>query len=269
MLTETFSTGYQTLVQVQILHRYFLNVGSVAFDAAAPPAALRPALAAARRAYDVAQFWRLTPDAATQEALRNGRLLFKRLPDGLRVGVPTDGAGTPAVPLPDELTLTFLVHPTDAFFAVYTDVDRAVLDALARPQPAVPPATAPQSRVFGWTNAAGGPALNANETIGAADLRPRPAGGGPPPLGLLEIRHRAAGGPSLLDGAGKLRSPVLTAVLRNRSTRWEYEHTDLGLFPLVRAGRVAVSGGIPARPLPNPTPATTADRGAAFVSVIY
>ncbi|WP_210518779.1 hypothetical protein [Hymenobacter terricola] len=265
MLLETFTTGYETLFQVQILHRYFLNVGTTAFDAAAPLPAVQPALAAARRAYAVQPFWRLMPDAATQEALRNARLLFKLLPDGFRVGVPTDGGHHPVVPLPDELDLNFLVYSTDPFFALYTDIDRAVLDAF-QPTPA-----APQGQVFGWTNTAGSSVLNAHETIQLADLRPRPAGSGAggPPLGIIEIRHRPAGGPSLLDGAGQVLRPVFTAVLRNRSTRWEYQGADVGLFPLVRAGRLAASGGNPVRPLPNPTPATTADRGAAFVSVIY
>ena len=266
MLIETFTTGYETLFQVRILHRYFLNVGTLAFDAAAPPPAALLALTAARQAYHVGQFWRLVPDAATVEVLRNARLVFKLLPDGFRVGVPTDSGHHPAVPLPENLTLTFLVNSTDQFFEVYTDIDRAVLSALAQPT-----VVEPQGQVFGWTNAAGSTELNTNETIRLADLRPRPASSGVsgPPLGLIEIRHRAAGGPSLLDGAGRVLSPTYTAVLRNRSTHWEYQGTDLGLFPLVRTGRIAASGGNPARQLPNPTPATTADRGSDFFSVIY
>ena len=273
MLLETFATGYETLFQVQILHRYFLNVGATAFDVAAPSDAVRPALAAARRAYDVRQFWRLAPNAATLEALRNGRLLFKLLPDGFRVGVPTDAAHKPAVPLPEELTLSFLIYPTDHSFPLYTDVDRAVLTALARPEMVMVDGQAMlANRFFGWTNSATSLALNTDETISAADLRPRPQGDGTsgPPLGVIEIRHRtAAGGPSLLDDGGQLLSPTFTAVLRNRSTNWEYRSTDLGQFPLVRTGRVAVSGGSPAQPLPNPTPSNTFDRGTGFVSVIY
>lgn len=273
MLLETFATGYETLFQVQILHRYFLNVGATAFDVAAPSDAVRPALVAARRVYDVKQFWRLAPDAATLEALRNGRLLFKLLPDGFRVGVPTDAAHKPAVPLPDELTLRFLIYPTDANFSLYTDVDRAVLTALAQPEMVVVDGRATLvNRAFGWTNSATSLALNTNETIGAADLRPRLPGDGAsgPPLGVIEIRHRtAAGGPSLLNGTGQVLSPTFTAVLRNRSTNWEYRSTDLGQFPLVRTGRVAVSGGSPSQPLPNSTPANTFDRDTGFVSIIY
>lgn len=266
MPLETFTTGYETLFQVQILHRYFLNVGTTPFDLVAPPMAAQLALAAARRAYDVDQFWRIVPDAETSTALRNARLVFRLLPDGFRVGIPTGSAHHPMVPLPDALTLTFLVYLNDPYFTLYTDIDRAVLGALARPAPAVP-----QGQVFRWTNTGDSPALNANETIQAADLRPRPAtdGSAGPPLGIIEIRHRPARGPSLLDATGRVLGTVFGAVLRNRTTHWEYEGTDVGLFPLVRAGRVAASGGNPAHPLPNPTPATTADRGSDFFSVIY
>lgn len=259
---ETFTTGYETLFQVQILHRYFLNVGTIQFDMQAPPIAAQVALAAARRAYDVDQFWRIIPSLETKTSLRNARLLFKLTPDGFRVGIAAGSGHRPMISLPEELTLTFLIYLTDPYFPLYTDIDRAVLGALTSP--------APQSHMFGWANTAGSTALNTNETIQPADLQIQTAGDsiGIPPLGLIEIRHKMATSLSLLDGTGRVLSPVFTAVLRNRSTHWEYQGTDVGTFPLVRTGRVTASGGNPAHLLPNPTPATTADRGGIFFSVI-
>jgi len=258
MAMQRFVTGYETLCRVQVLHRYFLNFGATPFDLASPTAAQQKSLALVRGNYDISRFWRIVPDPATQLAMRNGWMVFKNLPDGFRVGVMT-AAHEPVVPLADDLTLVFAIYQADAYFPLYTDLDRTVLDGLAK-----------QSRVFRWRNVPGSLHLNADETIRPADLEARPATtdlGSGRPIGFIEVQHRPADGNSLLDEIGQVQDLAFAVVLRNRSTQWEYRATNLGQFPLVHYGRIGVAAD--STPLPNPTPATTTDRGTQFVSTIY
>lgn len=275
---ESFGISYRVLFTVRVRHRYFLNYGTTAFDATVSNE-LAKKLELIQNVYDVGLFWEIAPDADTQELLTNQRMLFRKRPDGFVVAVATetivvqDGTGVvidryekPFVPLSAGLKLVFALYSTDAFFMLYTNIEKAVMDELAGP-----------NRVFRLKNKATNAnlsdnRLNSSETIRSADLEDRPpetsvGGVSRVALGFIEIEHQPASR-SLLGAHERVQPPLaFTLTLGNRATQWRHKTNNLGEFRLVRQGLIATPGPIK---LPNPTPATTTvDVDGLFYSTIY
>ncbi len=265
---EKFLIGYRRLFKVEVLHRYFLDVGQTPYDfAPAVPSADElkklAELRLVRANYDVKSFWAIQPTPATQLRLRNQRLIFAPLPDGFQVGVSVDPLGKPQIPLAEGLALTFAISLIDGFFPLYTELSLATMNSLAK-----------GGQVAWLQNKAGTNLLNAGGTLGSVpdELKARDTAEATnaPVFGLVNIVHNPTLGLSLLDGGGQPETDqVFRIVLLNRVTVWQYQAASLGSFGLVQHGRIALSSGDKA--LPNPGPATTAYREAdgKFYSTIY
>jgi hypothetical protein len=254
MSPEVFRTGYHTLLEVQLLHRYFLNVGTTEFDV--DPAA--PSIMTTWRAYNLRQFCRLEPSPDTRALLANQRLLLRPIAEGFRVAAALNAAGTaPAVPLAADTELTFWLHLTDPAWPLYTDLGPGFEFA-----DLLPSSTAPAGQVLVLAN--GATAIAPSEPL-ALTLEPWPVTAPPDrPLAVLRLRP--------LMGT---TSPLPTTrhfqyVFANRHTMWEYQGNSVNPdpLPLVRHGRVSPGGAHTA--LPNPSPATTERRSdGSYYSVIY
>jgi hypothetical protein len=294
MKPDIVSTGYCDLFQVQVLHRYFLNLGRLDFDGSGspPPTAEEQALLdGIRQRYDVRSFLRLEPSLATLDTLRRHQLLWRLTAEGLRVAAPCERLSAteyhPLRPLPQhtaahpaDSTLTFLLYPTDPHFSTYTQLNSAELHELRiRDIPNPDPALAehfPAGKVFVFAGAAPQLRLDApgsgslfgkacTEAWSAADAGAQQAR----PLALIRISCA-----NLLDANGSLASPAFELRLPNRTTTWQYagQYADrlpmnpmpVGDFPLVRHGRFNPTvqvpdglGGTMTVALPNPTPGST------------
>lgn len=283
---NTFASDYYPLLEVQILHRYFLNVGKTGFDE--DPAA--PDIQAARRAYQVRDFWRIEPDEDTRELLRRLGLRFRLTATGFRLVATRDGA---AASLPDKTSFSFLVYLVDPRFMLYTAIDPAVQKRLAQAD----------GHVFVWRNTADGMSLNTDEKLAIYEepgteyglwsgpsMLPRTAlpaqvASGPDgPVGVIQLRHRRWLHQLWQEDGQPLTQPF-SALLANSATHWAHistKHNDgidlsngqrlngyvLGNYPLTRYGYQAVADR-DGRLLPNPTPATTFQGPDKLLSLIY
>lgn len=260
MSPEVFRTGYHTLFEVQLLHRYFLNVGTTKFE----DDPTSPSVMAAWRAYDLRQFCRLEPSPDTRALLASQRLLLRPLAEGFRVAQALDTAGTaPAVPLVSGTELTFWLYLTDPAWPLYTDLEAGIEFADLVPSPTNP---AGQVLVLSYNELDDGSASTVSSASLKLTLEPWPAAASPDrPLAVLRLR--------LLSPPGSLPDPRhFRYVFKNRHTHWKYKGQGNGLdndpLPLVLHGRVPTIGTHTG--LPNPSPATTAqDINGIYYSVIY
>jgi hypothetical protein len=257
---EKFTIGYKILFTVQVLHRYFLNFGDKAFDAAILLPDDQKAVQLLRKQYETKRFWQIQPDNTTRQTLKNYRMVFKETPEGFRLGVETDNTGHPSIPFPTDLKLVFEVYQTDDFFMVYTNIKPPVMDAMVR-----------ANKVFRLKNTGtASETLNSGEEIPSISLETyQNTEGGlkKKPLGYIEISHNPT--TSLLSGGAVQNNLIFTILLGNRETTWVFEGTHLvpDPLPLVANGLIVVSSGV--QQLPNPTPATTFYKSGNFVSIIY
>lgn len=267
---EKFTIGYKTLCTVQVLHRYFLNYGNKAFDAGGLPLDDQRVVGLLKKQYSVNRFWEIKPDKTTAEVLKNQRMVFKNLPDGIIIGVETGGTSTPSVPFPAALRLVFEVYPTDSFFMVYTDISKPVMDILMKgADETIDGKIVRVGKVFRLKNTGStSQTLNVSEDIPLTSLETYTNNEGVKrqPLGYIEIRHIPPA-VSLLSGSTVQNNLLFKVLLRNRTTQWAFGTSNLGLHPLVANGRIAVSSG--GKQLPNPSPSTTFYKTGNFVSIIY
>lgn len=270
---NTFVSGYTPLFEVQILHRYFLNVGQTRFDDA-PDA---PDVLATRRAYDVRRFWRIEPDAATADALRNYGMELRLTAEGFRVALATSPAQAEVygmfAGLPPQLRLRFHVFPVDPQFMLYTWVDPKIMHYLAGYGGQV---------YFSWTNDKGRSQLNDSESLEPLEEQPL-EGISTPPLGIISLSHDPKREQYLWNDSGYGLNQRFTAVLNNRETIWVRPDADtarmplkdiiwnakqLGRYPLTRYGFVHTEHEERGEVLPRPSLATTYQLESEFYSLI-
>lgn len=111
---------YQPLLQVDIVHDYFLSRGSAVFEA--QPEADRTALSAV---YSVGNFLEIFPDDPTLAKLAGHKMIFRTTGMGFLVAVQTDpsaSAPRPAVPPTANFRLTFALRIKDPRFGNYTEL---------------------------------------------------------------------------------------------------------------------------------------------------
>jgi len=116
----SFSIQYKPLFKVDVLHLFFLNNGlKTYFSMNAAEAAKQ------LDGYDLNSFINITPAVETQEKLKGYNLVFKNLNSGFAVWtkVGNDDNAFPFIPLPNDLSFTFLVKVKDAAFYNYTDLN--------------------------------------------------------------------------------------------------------------------------------------------------
>lgn len=117
----SFSIQYKPLFKVDIFHLFFLNNGLKTFFS------MNAAEAAKQLdGYDLNSFISITPTLKTQEKLKGYNLVFRNLNTGFAVWtkVRNDNNAFPFIPLPNDLSFTFLVKVKDSAFYNYTDLNR-------------------------------------------------------------------------------------------------------------------------------------------------
>jgi hypothetical protein len=116
----SFSIQYQPLYQVDVFHLFFLNNGLKTFFS-------MNAVESAKQLddYDLNAFFSITPTLETQEKLKGYKLVFRNLGTGFAIWtkVRDDNKARPFIPLPNDLSFTFLVKVKDPAFYNYTDLN--------------------------------------------------------------------------------------------------------------------------------------------------
>jgi len=116
----SFSIQYQPLFKVDVFHLFFLNIGlKTLFSMNATDASKQ------LDGYDLNSFFSIAPTFETQEKLKGFNLVFRNLNTGFTVWskVSNDDKAFPFIPLPDDLSFTFLVKMKDPTFYNYTDLN--------------------------------------------------------------------------------------------------------------------------------------------------
>jgi len=116
----SFSIQYKQLFKVDVLHLFFLNNGLKNLF-------LMNEAEAAKQldGYDLNSFFSLAPTNETLEKLKGYNLVFRNLNTGFAVWtkVSNDDNAFPFIPLPNDLSFTFLVKVKDPAFYNYTDLN--------------------------------------------------------------------------------------------------------------------------------------------------
>lgn len=122
-MSERFSSKYQVLCQVHILHHYWLDDGSTLFDGLPRDALEKAALNLTEitptreqhlRDYDLRKFLAVNPTAKTRKLLAGLGCLFKNTSLGFVLVIPK------ATTLPKDLQLEFFLTATHPDFFSYT-----------------------------------------------------------------------------------------------------------------------------------------------------
>lgn len=114
-----FSIQYKQLFRIDILHRFFLDKGSVRFDSMSETEQLRQL-----KEYDSRFILDIVPSEDTMDRLNGHSLLLKRNSTGFTIWYKeaVEGHNQPSVALDDNLYLTFLVRIKDPLFYNYTEL---------------------------------------------------------------------------------------------------------------------------------------------------
>lgn len=114
-----FSIQYKQLFRIDILHRFFLDKGSVRFDSMSETEQHRQL-----KEYDSRFILDIVPSEDTMDRLNGHSLLLKRNSTGFTVWYKeaVEGHNQPSVALDDNLFLTFLVRLKDPLFYNYTEL---------------------------------------------------------------------------------------------------------------------------------------------------
>lgn len=114
-----FSIQYKQLFRIDILHRFFLDKGSVRFDSMSETEQLRQL-----KEYDSRFILDIVPSEDTMDRLNGHSLLLKRNSTGFTIWYKeaVEGHNQPSVALDDNLFLTFLVRIKDPLFYNYTEL---------------------------------------------------------------------------------------------------------------------------------------------------
>jgi hypothetical protein len=118
----SFNIQYKPLFKVDVLHLFFLNNGIKSFFS-------MTATESAKQldGYDLNSFFSITPTRETLEKLKGYNLVFKNTATGFAVWtkVRNDDNTLPFIPIPDDLSFTFLLKIKDSAFYNYTNLKPA------------------------------------------------------------------------------------------------------------------------------------------------
>ena len=115
----SFSIQYKPLFKVDLLHLFFLNNGLKSWFS-------MNAVETSKQldGYDLNSFFSIVPTLETQEKIKGYNLVFRTMNSGFAVWtkVRNDDNAFPFIPLPDDLSFTFLMRIKDPAFYNYTDL---------------------------------------------------------------------------------------------------------------------------------------------------
>jgi len=114
-----FSIKYKPLFKVDILHNYFLNLGSDEFSLMTNSEKSKQL-----DSYEISSFVNILPTPKTQQIINGHNLVFKTTNNGFTVWCKVTGNNDniPFISLDDDLSFTFLIQLKDAAFFNYTNL---------------------------------------------------------------------------------------------------------------------------------------------------
>ena len=220
----SFSIQYKPLFKGDLLHLYFLNNGLKTFFTMNTTEAAKQL-----DGYALNSFLSIAPTLETQKKLNGYSLVFRNSNSGFTIWTKvnnTDNA-IPFIPLPDDLSLTFLIKINDPAFYNYTNLK---LDNQGKINYFSNRRLATEAPAFPLINKSGDH-FNINETFAltpesaASELTNLSPGEKTNLLGLIRL-HMKADVPalSIIDSNGKISNPPknFEMVFANRKTFWRY-----------------------------------------------
>jgi hypothetical protein len=115
-MAERIATRYRRLIEVRILHHYWLDEGSQLFDEIPEPVPGQRRKEGRLLKYDVRSFLSLNPTAATDKLIKGLNCIYGETPLGFVVGAPDD------LVVPLDAHFDFAVTVSDASFFNYTSL---------------------------------------------------------------------------------------------------------------------------------------------------
>lgn len=220
----SFSIQYKPLFKVDVLHLFFLNNGLKSFFS-------MTATEAAKQldGYDLNSFLSIAPTLETQEKLKGYNLVFKNMNSGFAVWtkVRNDDNTFPFIPLPDDLSFTFLMRVKDPVFYNYTDLK---LDNQGKTNYFSNRRLSTEAPAFPLINKAGDH-LKITETFaltpesGAAEKKNLAISEKTNLFGLIKLYMKAdIPALNIINPDGKIANPAknFELVFANRKTFWRY-----------------------------------------------
>lgn len=263
------NSKYKTLFDIRILHRYFLDEGSFAYELSG--SAVQENLDKNRENYSLSAFMTISPTMRTRKVLADYKARFQQYKDGIRVSLKEIGDdATPFVEFSSKFYLDFTIQINDQFFENYTDIvwNKNELIYLSNIDPvAYAPANEKEpdavpvvfSRLSQYATEVPGTEIDINLLN---DTHPNELVN---KFGLIRIHLTGEIDElSLVDpGDNTLFNPItpeLNLFLENRKTKWRYFSDNQGtiaytsvLQPLTKNGYIKTpSGGGNAIQYPNP-----------------
>lgn len=115
-MAERIATRYRRLIEVRILHHYWLDEGSQLFDEIPEPVPGQRRKEGRLLKYDVRSFLSLDPTPATDKLINGLSCIYRETPLGFVVGAPDD------LVVPLDAHFDFAVTVSDASFFSYTSL---------------------------------------------------------------------------------------------------------------------------------------------------
>ncbi len=114
-----FSIKYKPLLDINILHLFFLNQGTDIFTSLSEAKQLKRL-----KDYNVSDFMLVKPSTETAEIIKGFKLVFKNTPKGITIWTKVDSSNNskPFLALYEDLNLTFTITLTDKLFYNYTNI---------------------------------------------------------------------------------------------------------------------------------------------------
>lgn len=272
-----FNKVYRPLVDVKLLHHYFLDEGEDVYGDSLDAASMEKNLAQ----YRLSNFMSVQPTEKTITTLKNLRSRFVLSNQGFQVVTTTDG-DEPFIAFSDTLTFDFILKITDKYFENYTNItiDRSAplfLTNVTPPEPAEVPEGEEETAISvnfcllskfetALTNGSPTPTLPMeNIEVDLNDIDSRELVGA---FAIIRIHLNGEAGEITLtdvDNSGNANEfnetlPEVILMLENRSTIWKYHrssdsvqvHTTVDELPLTKHGYITVEDGDLKR-YPNPS----------------
>jgi hypothetical protein len=220
----SFSIQYKPLFKVDVLHLFFLNNGLKTFFS-------MNASETAKQldGYALDSFINILPTPETQEKLKGHHLVFRTINTGFVVWakVSNDDNAIPFIPLPEELSLTFLIQHKDSLFYNYTNIDLSSLGNISYFSNRRLSTEAPGFQLIKQS----GDHFNIGNTYlltpesAANELKNLGSGEKQNLYGLIRVYMKAGNANlNIIDPLGKIAAPPRTfeLVFDNRKSIWRY-----------------------------------------------
>lgn len=219
-----FHVEYRCLVQLEVLHQFFLDLGKIAWHEMKAERKARQL-----DAFHLNNFMQVIPSVETVRKLAGQQLVFKRNASGFSVWakMSPDGDDRPFIELEDTLALTFLLRQTDPVFYNYTDLSLADAGSLyyfsnQRPETEAP--SFPYIRKAGRNSAVTAQFIlseegRKNELAQLSRTEQMNL------FGIIRLHMKGANSPlNLTQAQGKIAAtaPEFELQFKNRKTVWRY-----------------------------------------------